>query len=419
MILRNIFKWLRQMTISDKPKTEPNRLKELKQLKQLANNYLKIHLESQKITTKKWEKDLLNRNITLLKETIRKLNKLQHSNKISEYMNANRLTPNLRTDATQENNNDVNQVLSRKLGILLSQGNSDFLLMEINRCSPRQSYFNELPWFKHGYIGEHIDYGMGKVDETVFEKYLPRQINQLAETKKSFFSKQHFKDDLILLEAMLTLIREENFVSSNILIITLIEGLVKKFTLGVYKKQNPRTSESEAEEYISNRSLEILIKKTEWEKDIPLTFVKFINEYAHTSSPITNDCETKFKNHKLAINKIKNKLSEFKEIFDQHKSNSTLSDEELMPIALGHLEGLEDEAQYLMNEEDKTVMIGIDVYLDFLVKKFKDDRNNIIHGKYSLFKEKWQTLVYLTALQTLIEKIMWYDSNILQNQSNT
>jgi len=65
-----------------------------------------------------------------------------------------------------------------------------------------------------------------------------------------------------------------------------------------------------------------------------------------------------------------------------------------------------------MTEEDKTVMIGLDVYLDFLVKKFKDDRNNIIHGKYSFFKEKWRTLVYLSALETLINKIIWYEKNV-------
>lgn len=66
-----------------------------------------------------------------------------------------------------------------------------------------------------------------------------------------------------------------------------------------------------------------------------------------------------------------------------------------------------------MNEEDKTVMIGLDVYLDFLVKKFKEDRNNIIHGKYYFFKEKWRTLVYLTALENLIKKILWYEKNVL------
>ena len=57
-------------------------------------------------------------------------------------------------------------------------------------------------------------------------------------------------------------------------------------------------------------------------------------------------------------------------------------------------------------------MIGIDVYLDFLAKKFKEDRNNIIHRKYSFFKEKWKTLVYLTALQNLIEKILWYEKTV-------
>ena len=67
----------------------------------------------------------------------------------------------------------------------------------------------------------------------------------------------------------------------------------------------------------------------------------------------------------------------------------------------------------IMSEEDKNVMIGLDVYLHFLVKKIKDDRNNIIHGKYSLFKEKWRSLIYLTALGELMDKILWYEKNVI------
>lgn len=416
MILKNIFKKKKQMTVSEEPQVETNRLKELKQLKQLANNYLNFYLERQKFPEKDWEKDLSNRNIALLKTTINKLNKLQHNDKIAEYLKAIRPTPPLSPNATEEEKKEAFEKLSMNFAIAFGQGSNLSLLMEINRCSPRLSYFNDLTWFKHGTIREHLDYGLGKVDETVFEKYLPYQVNHIIETKKTFFTKQFFKDDLVLLEAVLPLIAKEKFIPANILIITLIEGLVRKFAVLVYKKQNPNCSDEDADIFIyhnfSNLSQEKLIRNSIWKKDIPVSFSSLLVEYSHTDNPTVTDFEKKIKKHKEANDRILKKTSEFHKIITDHLASPTLTDEEIRVICLKHLDSLREEQQFLMNEEDKTVLIGIDVYLDFLVKQFKEERNNIIHGKYSFFKEKWKTLVYLTALQTVIEKILWYEKNV-------
>lgn len=417
MNLKNIFKKKKQMIVSEELQIETNRLKELKQLKQLANIYLKFYLERQKFPEKDWEKDLSNRNIVLLKATINKLNKLQHDNKITEYLEAIRPTPSLSSNASEEEKKGACKKLSRNFATAFGQGSYLFLLIEINRCSPRLSYFNDLSWFKHGNIQEHLDYGFEKVDERVFEKYLPYQIGRIVETKQTFFSRDSFKDDLILLEALLTLIEEEKFTPANILIIILIEGLVRKFSLNVYKRQNTNCSDEEADNFIyhdfSNLSQEKLIKNRIWKRDIPVPFSSFLVEYSHTDNSTVTDFEVKFKSHKEANDRIEKKLAALHKIISNHLENPILTDEEMKVSVLNLLDSLSKEQQFLMNEEDKTVMIGIDVYLDFLVKQFKEERNNIIHGKYSFFKEKWKTLVYLTALQTLIEKIIWYEKNVL------
>lgn len=193
MILKNIFKKKKQMIVSEEPQVETNRLKELKQLKQLANNYLNFYLERQKLPKKKdWEKKLSNRNIALLKATINKFNKLQHNDKIAEYMEAIRPTPPLDHNANEEEKKEAFEKLSRNFAIAFGQGSNLLLLMEINKCSPYLSYFNDLTWFKHGTIREHLDYGLGEVDETVFEKYLPYQVNRIIENKKTFFCKGIF-----------------------------------------------------------------------------------------------------------------------------------------------------------------------------------------------------------------------------------
>lgn len=422
MILKNIFKSKKSMNIKDEPQFEINRLEELKQLKKLANTYLNFYLERQKFNEKDWEKDLSNRNIALLKSTISKLNKLQHDDKIAEYLEAIRPTPTLSHDATEEEKKDAFQKLSRNFEIAFGHSNF-FLLTEINRCSPRLSYFNDLTWFRHGSIGEHLDYGMGKVDETVFEKYLPYQINRITETKQTFFNKDNYKEDLILLDALLTLIEKEKTIPANVLIITLIEGLVRKFALEVFKKQNPTTTDEEADKFVyhdfSNLSLEKLIRNKKWKKDIPVSITTLLVDYSHSSSPTISEFESKFKKHKEANERIVEKLSVLQKVLAEHLEKPTLYDEEIREIGSKYLNALKQEGENLMKEDDKTVFIGMDMYLDFLVKQFKEERNYIIHGKYSFFKEKWKTLVYLTALHTIIDKILWYDINIMQKQSNS
>lgn len=396
------------------PQDGTNRLKELKQLKKLANFFLTYYLNQKKSKEKGWERGLSNRNIALLKATIIKLNKLLQQNMITEYLEATRPTQFISDAATEVEEKEAFQKILKNSSIVISQGNSYFLLLDIIRCSPRLSYINDLTWFKHGYLSEYIDYGLGKVDETIFEKYLPAQVNKIIETKKTFFSKEYYKDDLILLEAILKMIDEGHFIPSNILIITLIEGLVRKFALYVYKKQNPDIADNEADNftYIGNSSFENLIKNTVWKKDISLTFAEFITEYTHTDSPIVTEYEERFRNHKIANKKIEKNISELIEKLSPIEDNHYTSREELCSMVLNHIDYLKNEANNLMKDEELTVWFGIDMYLDFLVKKFKEDRNNIIHGKYSFFKEKWKTLVYLTALQTLIEKILWHEKNI-------
>jgi hypothetical protein len=319
-----------------------------------------------------------------------------------------------KSDATKEEKEQAFQKLARNFSIAYSQGHNLFLLMEINKCSPRISYFNDLTWFKHGDIKEHLEYGIGKVDETVFEKYLPYQVDRIKETKNTFFTKEFFKDDLILLDAILPLIEEEKFIPANILIITLIEGIVRKFAYNVFKKQNPNVSDADADSfaYIRNRSLESLIESREWKNDIPIKFSELLIEYAHVDHSIVTDFEKRFKIHKDANDRISKKVSKFQNLLSEQMENRTLTDDEFRIMVGKHLEGMRAESKYLMSDEDKTVGININVFLDFLSKKFKEDRNNIIHGKYSFFKEKWRTLVYLTALQTLIEKIIWYEKYV-------
>jgi hypothetical protein len=386
-----------------------NRIQELKQLRKLANEFLSFYKTEQQIKTKGWEKNLIKRNITLLKSTIQKINTFLHPEKVSQFLEATKYTDSDKIPIPSSIHND----LLKHFGTMMQQG-SYFIMMDIVRCSPRVSYFNDLTWFRHGTIKDHIDYGLGKVDETVFEKNLPYQISNIEKLEIGFFSKPNFKDNLILVKAILALVKEDKFIPANILIITLIEGLVRKFCLLVYKKQHPEKSISEIDNavYVGKSSFESLICETIWARDIPVLFADFTTNYAHTENPIVTEFEERFNRHKAANDRMKEKLSGMMPFIEEQKKHRTIADEELKERLVKFSEDMLKECDHLFKEEEKTIMIGLDIYLDFLVRKFKDDRNNIIHGKYSFFKEKWRSLVYLSALQTLISKINWYEENV-------
>lgn len=400
--------------VSQNTAVPPNRIEELRQLKFFAKIYLDFYTERQCHPENDWQRKLSNRNITLLKGIINKLNKLQHQDKIAQYLAALKPTTTLSTNATEKEKKKLYDNQLENFNIIFTQGVPFFLMMEINRCSPFMSYVNDLTWFKLGTIGEHMEFGSGKADGTVFEKYLPYQMKVLAEAKETFFNIEPYSDDYTLLDSALTLISLDNYSSANVLIITLTEGLLRKFCVQLYKKQYPESSDKDADFFVYHRnsSVQVLLKNSIWKKDIPVLFSDFLTEYKHTDNPTVNTFEEKFKTHQQANERLTKKAIQAQKIISNHLQQPISSNEEFSISIQKLMDEMSEEAKNLMNEEDKIVMIGIDTYFDFLAKKLKEDRNNIIHGKYSLFNEKWKTLVYLAALDTLINKIVWYNMNV-------
>lgn len=393
----------------DKPLITPKeRITELKQLKQLANQYLDFYRRTQRQPPQDWQRELSDRNISLLKNIVANINRLLRDDKISEYIAAAATTAALPADASEKEKEKRSREMWRNFAIVMDQ-NPSSLLLKINQCSPRLSYFNDLTWFEHGTVHEHLDYGLHKCDESVFEKYLPYQVERISKTKKSFFTAQKYKDDEILLDSVLVLIKEEQNVAANVLVITLIEGLVRKFCLEVYKKQNPDVPDEAAERfaYNSHHSLASLISDLAWKADIPVSFSELLVTYKHTNHPVINAFELRFHEHMRAQEKIRKKVNAFEIQFKQELNQSTITDEFSQAI-LKHVRDLNDISNHLLKKEEQTVWIGLNVYLNFLVSQFTSERNQIIHGKYSFFKEKWKTLVYLTALQKVMDKIMQY-----------
>ncbi|QPH40090.1 hypothetical protein [Pedobacter endophyticus] len=48
--------------------------------------------------------------------------------------------------------------------------------------------------------------------------------------------------------------------------------------------------------------------------------------------------------------------------------------------------------------EKQPVYVSIKVELQFLVRRFKEDRNEMIHGGYESYNKKWKSNSYLSAI---------------------
>jgi len=51
--------------------------------------------------------------------------------------------------------------------------------------------------------------------------------------------------------------------------------------------------------------------------------------------------------------------------------------------------------------EKQSVYVSIKVELQFLVRRFKDDRNEMIHGGFASYNKKWKSNIYLSAVIAL------------------
>lgn len=379
---------------------------ELRSIKLLANVYLDFYKNEQKNRNIGWKKNFIKRNITILKSIIQKVNKAENPDKLIQY-NKIYAWGNDRKPSEHESLKEHFRLFSEILG----QGTSQSLFFQTIRCSPITSYYNDFGWFPHGSVDEHIKFALGEVDESIFDKYLPVQVKQISYLQETFFKRDDYVENREVLMSILHLIKRKELVSANILIITLIEGIVRKFCLQIYKKQNPNKSASEIERFIyhSNPSLEFLILNKEWKPDIPVRFTEIMTAYSHSEHEIIYEVEEKYKNHLKAQDSIIKRSNDLAEILsDKVNSYGGMSDNEFKKHILEEINHLKLLCDELMKDEDEIVMIPICVYLDFLIKKIKDDRNKIIHGQFLLFKQKWTTLIYLSALELLIKKIEFY-----------
>ena len=57
-----------------------------------------------------------------------------------------------------------------------------------------------------------------------------------------------------------------------------------------------------------------------------------------------------------------------------------------------------------------TTKINLRIRLHFLIRRYKEDRNNMIHGKFEGFNSKWKNYIYLSAIEQIYDVIKEYEN---------
>ena len=57
-----------------------------------------------------------------------------------------------------------------------------------------------------------------------------------------------------------------------------------------------------------------------------------------------------------------------------------------------------------------TTKINLRIRLHFLIRRYKEDRNNMIHGKFEGFNHKWKNYIYLSAIEQIYDVIKEYEN---------
>ncbi|MEG9329248.1 hypothetical protein V6B16_15010 [Salinimicrobium catena] len=176
-------------------------------------------------------------------------------------------------------------------------------------------------------------------------EYLPQSLENLRNEIIPFFKKDKIFNEFypILLELNSTL-KIESFRASNLLILTVVEGLVRH--LGIYLKEK-QNLEFDPDDKKYN-SLDSFLRKIEWKKDFEISM--------NTYKLINND-------------------------FDYKKKVDPLKDD---------------------------VKIDLKERLDFLRRRFKEDRDTILHGLENNYGEKWNVFINISALEHVYDTIVYY-----------
>ncbi|RCH56872.1 hypothetical protein DJ568_03180 [Mucilaginibacter hurinus] len=373
-------------------------------MKALANKLLKENKSASGLRSA-WESQVIANNIKQLTAKINQLNKEQHPQKVEEYIEQrlSSLTP-----AQGQNGFEY---LAR-LSVLNFK--EEGLQYELARFSVNYSQINDLYWINDGMVGDHLEIALGKRSPETLEVHCEEKLEFVTEKVWPFIlTHPVYASAAPMLEEITKNFAQNSYLTTNILMPILIENIIRSLGAWVWLQQNPAIGWDAAKSHIAKfQSLERLITVADWKEDIPLDFYtaalesKYIPDEKLTwAAQILEDWDAA----KIKVREISGQLLatlEDKDTSDETKKQKALALTEEVQKLIAPFDGL-DKAP---------VMVSLKVKLQFLIRRFKDDRNSLLHGHFADLDKKWKCYVNFSALTSIYKLIIELESLYRKNK---
>lgn len=371
--------------------TKNERIKQLKELRKLANDSLNQYKDMGFDKNKSWITNKTKTSIQELKEIIKKINYDLHPDQVEHYCTLHsKHTSNI---ATADD-------LAELFNVVMSQSRFDTMIFDIARLSPSSNILMDISWLNDGNVDDYFNIYLQKKDISILEKYLPGKIVELENRIiPQLRLSEDFENIILILEAAIDSSSKDNFIASSLLLITASESLVRVMAQHIYTIQNPSISIEDVQHQIYNKyhSLESLIIKGNWLSDYPIKFSEALVIYKDVNADSLNLLREKYSKHIVAKNNIERKLKKF----DENSKDQNM--------LLKYVTELKNLSGNLMTDSDKEIKINLAVMLDFLVRKYKDDRNQIIHGNFKNYNLKWKNYINFAAVVKIFDVFTEYN----------
>ena len=379
--------------------SKKQRISDLKKLIKIANGYILEYENIRKSGGQKWINAKAEISIHELKGIIKKIKRDLHPERVDDFCKPYPKTAKQTISQFEENQDrPENKRETEHFNQILGQTSIQFALFNISRFAPKNNIIDDFMWSSDGSISDYIDIASGKKRIKDFEELLPDKIKIVERDVLPFLIKIGIKKDVVKAIKQAAVQSKKNaYLLSNLLLITSSENITRELCLYVYKNQNISISHGDAETHIYNgfNSLEALISKGKWENDYPINLFEAIVYYNDVNEKTINEWKRKHEDSVKAVEKSIEVLKKFTEDLGDVKEPNESQSESIQK----YVQQIKDLQDKILHEKDyNEVKINIKVVLNFIIRKYKDDRNSLLHGYFDRLDHRWKNYVNYCAL---------------------
>jgi len=160
--------------------------------------------------------------------------------------------------------------LEEKMGQKYIPFMPDVILLMIN--SYQGAVETDLHWIPDLVLSDSIDISIGNFDFNELEKYLPRRITEIENLFLELKAINYVSDHFDSVQEAIHCFKSNHQKASNLLLLTIIEGLVRSHGIYLKEKQGLTINPLDKRKYAS---LDSFLKKIPWKKDLQISDMRY------------------------------------------------------------------------------------------------------------------------------------------------